>query len=62
MRMLKTRSRLDLDNEPLGTKNRGELRLEDLECNLAIVLEVLSEIDGGHTTLAQLPIDAVPVR
>ena len=48
-------------HEPLGAEHGGELGLEDLERDLAVVLEVLGEVDGGHAALAQLALDAVAV-
>jgi hypothetical protein len=52
---------LDLLDEALGAKHGGQLRLEDLEGDLAVVPEVLGQVDGGHPTLAELAIDAVAV-
>ncbi len=61
VRMLERRRRLDLDGEPLGAEHGGELRLEHLDRDLAIVLEVRGEVDGGHAAGAQLPLDSVAV-
>ena len=52
---------LDLAQEPLGADHRGELRPEDLDGDLAIVLQVLGEIHRGHAAGAQLPLDPVAV-
>ena len=61
MRVLQGGDRLDLAEEPLGADDRGELRPQHLDRDLAIVLEVLGQIDGGHAALAELPLDAVAV-
>ena len=50
---------LDLGEEPLGTDDGSQLRLEDLERDLALVLEVVRQVDCGHTALAQLTLDGV---
>ena len=39
--MLEVRGKLDLLQEPLRTERSGELGLEDLERDLAVVLEVM---------------------
>ena len=59
--MLQRRRRLDLDHEPLGAEHRGEFRLEHLDRDLAIVLEVVREIDRGHAARAELALDAVAI-
>jgi hypothetical protein len=59
VRVLERGRRLDLGQEALAPDHRGELRLEDLERDLALVLEVLGEVDGGHPTLAEPLLDAV---
>ena len=61
VRMLQGRDRLDLAQEPLGTDDRGELGLQDLDGDLAVVLEILREIDGGHAARAELALDAIAV-
>ena len=40
--------RLDLREKSLGTHDRGQLGLEDLERNLPLVLEVVCQVDRGH--------------
>ena len=59
--MLQRGGGLDLHHEPLGAEHGGELGLQDLERDLAVVLEVLGEVDGGHAALAELALDAVAV-
>ena len=52
---------LDLDDEAFGAEDGGEFGFEDLDRDLAIVLQVLGEIDGRHAALAELAEDAVAV-
>ncbi len=59
--MAERRGGLDLHHEPLGADDGGELRLQDLERHLAVVLQVLGEVHGGHATLAEFALDAVAV-
>jgi hypothetical protein len=37
----------------------GQLRLQDLERDLALVLEVVGQVDGGHAAFAELTLDGV---
>ena len=59
--MLQRGGGLDFHHEPLGADDGGELRLQDLERHLAVVLEVLRQVHRGHAALAELPLDAVAV-
>ena len=59
--MLQRRRGRDLLHEPLGAQHGGELRLEDLERDLALVLDVLGQVDGGHAARAELALDGVAV-
>ena len=59
--MLQRRGGLDLHHEPLGAEHGGEFGLEDLERDLAVVLQVLGEVHGRHAALAELALDAVAV-
>jgi len=59
--MLELRGEADFAVEPLGADGGAELRVEDLDRHLAVVLDVLREEDGGHPARAELPLDAVPV-
>ncbi len=61
VRVLEVGGGLDLDHEPLGPEHGGQLGLQDLEGHLAIVLQVLGQVDGGHAALPQLPLDPVAV-
>ena len=59
--MLEVGGGLDLGQEPLGADDRGQLGAQHLDRHLAVVLEVLGEVDRGHAAGAQLPLDAVAV-
>ena len=59
--MLEVGGELDLGQEPLGADDGGELRAQQLERDLAVVLEVLREVDGGHAAGADLTFDPVAV-
>ena len=59
--MMECRGDLDLAQEPVDAEHGGQVGLEDLERDLAVVLEVVGEVDGRHAPLAQLPLDAVAV-
>ncbi len=61
MGVLEIRCGFDLLHEPLGTKHRGERGSEDLDRDLAVVLDVVGEIDGCHAAFTQMPLDPVAV-
>ena len=52
---------LDLAEEALGAERRRQLGPQHLDGDLAVVLEVLGEIDRGHAALAELALDAVAI-
>jgi len=59
--VLQTGCNADLCEEPLCAEDCGQLRSEDLEGHLAMMLEVLSLIDRGHSAATELPLDHVTV-
>ncbi len=59
--MLQRGSGLDLDHEALGAEHGGQLRLEDLDRDLAVVLEILRQVDRGHAAGAEFALDAVAI-
>ena len=61
VRVLEVGGGLDLAQEPLGADDRGQLGPQHLDRDLAVVLEVLGEVDGGHAALAELALEAVAV-
>ncbi len=58
--MLQVRCDLNLAQESFSTQHRTELGLQDFYCDIAIVLDVVSQIDRGHATDAQLSLDVIP--
>jgi hypothetical protein len=52
----------DLAGEPVGTQRGGELGPEHLDGHLALVPEVLGQVDRGHATPAQLALERIPAR
>ena len=50
---------LDLGKESLHAKHCAQFGLEHLERDLALVLEVLRQVDVGHAALAELALDGV---
>ena len=59
VRMVEPRGELDLAKKPVGAERCGEVGVEDLEGDDAIVLAVLGEVDGRHPAAAELAIDGV---
>ena len=59
--MLQVGGVLDLAEEALGAEDGRELGAEDLEGDLAVVLQVVGQVDGGHAAAAELALDRVPV-
>ncbi|MBL0172096.1 MAG: hypothetical protein IPP90_15500 [Gemmatimonadaceae bacterium] len=58
-RALQRRRGLDLLHKPLGAEHGGEFGLQELERDLAIVLEVLAQIHRRHSAFAELAENAV---
>lgn len=52
---------LDLAEEALGAQGSGNLRVNQLERNRALLPEVMRQIDRGHAAPAQLAIHPVTV-
>ena len=59
--MLEASGDLNLPEKPLRTECGDELRAQELDGNQPAVLEVAGEVDRGHPTTAQLPLEAVAV-
>ena len=60
--MLEPRGELDFPLKPLGAEHGGELRMEHLERDRAVVAEVPGEVHRGHAAAAELALDRVPVE
>ena len=59
--MLQPGGELDLALEALGAERGGELGMQHLERDRAVVLEVLGEVDRGHAAAAELALEAVAI-
>ena len=53
---------LDLTQEALDPEARGELRMEQLDGDPALQLEIVSQVHRGHATTADLAGNRVVVR
>ncbi len=58
-RVLQVGGGADLGQEALAAHHGGQLGLEDLEGDPAVVLQVLGQVDRGHAALAELALEAV---
>ena len=61
VRMRQAGRDLDLADEPVVPERRGELGPENLEGDLALVLDVLRQVDGRHAALTEFPLDHIAV-
>ena len=59
--MLQRRRGPDLGDEPLGAEHCGELRLQDFDGDLALVFDIVREIDRRHPARTQLALDAIAI-
>ena len=59
--MLQLRRGADLAEEPLAAERGAELGVQDLDGDVAVVPEVVREVDRGHAAGAELALDAVAV-
>ena len=59
--MLQPGGELDLALEPVGAEGGGELGMEHLERDGAVVAEVAGEVDRGHAPAAELALERVAV-
>jgi hypothetical protein len=59
--MIELGTDLDFTQEPLGTDRGSELGAHDLDGYLAVMLEILREVDSGHPTATKFPLDGVTV-
>ena len=61
VRMHQPRRDLDLAREAFGAHGGAEFRTQHLERHLAVVLEILGEVDRRHPPLAELALDPVAI-
>jgi hypothetical protein len=60
--MVEIRRDFDLTEEPRDAQRLGEIGVEDLEGDLAVVTQVLGEIHRAHPALPEFALDRVAVR
>jgi hypothetical protein len=61
VRVLQPGGGLDLGQEPLRAQRRRQLGVEHLDGHLAVVPEIVRQVDRGHAAGAELALDAVAV-
>ena len=61
VRMLQVRGELYLLEKALRPEDRGELRMQQLDRDLAMVLQILREIHRRHPTRTKLALDGVAI-
>ena len=49
----------DLAQEPLGAEHRAELGVEHLDRHLAVVPDVVGQVDRGHPAAAELALERI---
>ena len=59
--MLKRRGRRDLVHEALGPEDRRKLRLQHFQRDPPFVFQILGEVNGRHSALTELTLDAIPI-
>ncbi len=59
--MLEPRGELDLALEAVGADRGGQLGVQHLQGDGAVVADVADEVDGGHAAAAELALDGVAV-
>ena len=60
--MVQPRGELDLPQEAIGAERRRKIGMQDLECDVLVVLRILGEVDGRHSAPPKLPVDRVCTR
>jgi hypothetical protein len=61
VRVVETRSQLDLPKEPLGAQRLRQLGMENLQGDRTVVPEIASEVDRSHAAAPELALDDVAV-
>jgi len=61
VRVAQRRRYFDLAEEPLAAERGGQIGAQHLERHLAVVLEVVGQIDHGHAAATDLTLDGVAV-
>jgi hypothetical protein len=61
MGMLEPGSQPNLPLKSFGSERRSQLGMQNLQCDWAIMAEVVSQVHSGHTTPPKLTLNAVAV-
>jgi hypothetical protein len=61
VRVLEVGRQLDLGQKALRPDHGGQLRPEHLQRHLTVVADVLCQVDGGHATRTDLPVEPVAI-
>jgi len=61
MRVSEIGHRLDFPKEPLCAQGPSQLRIEHLHGDLAMMLQVLGQVDGGHPAATDLAVESITV-
>jgi hypothetical protein len=61
MRVLQAGREPDFTLEAFGTESRRELGMQDLKGHLAVVPQVVRDVDRGHAAAPELMVEAVAV-
>ena len=61
VRVLEPGGEADLALEPVGAERGGQLGVQHLERDRAVVLEVLGQVDRGHAAAPELAVERVAV-
>ena len=61
MRMPQFGRGLDFAQEPVGAERGPEIGMQHLDGDVALVLEIVREVDGGHPAGTEFAVDAVAV-
>jgi hypothetical protein len=62
MRMLQTGCGADLAQEALAAEGGAEVRMEHLDRDVAVVLQIVREVHGGHAAGAEFPVESLALR
>ena len=61
VRMLQARGGADLGQEPFAAERGAQIGVQHLDRDVAVVLEIVREIDGGHATGAEFAENVITV-
>ena len=59
--MLQARRGADFAQEPFAAKRRTQVGVQHLDGDIALVLEIVREVHGGHAAGAEFAVEAVAI-